>query len=157
MNHMPPILVERTIAADRSNADLRRVRSVTVNLAESPLSWLHARGGVNARQFAAGALLHADYIRAGLSPRVTMQWDDLPRGRHGGSSDTHQTGRIDAHSRFHAAMAEAGPGLRDVLWRVVCAEERLPHVEAALRWPRRAGKLVLTLALDRIADYYKVP
>ncbi len=28
--------------------------------------------------------------------------------------------------------------------------------ESALGWPARAGKLVLTIALDRIADYYRV-
>ena len=26
----------------------------------------------------------------------------------------------------------------------------------ALGWPARAGKLVLSLALDRVADYYRI-
>jgi hypothetical protein len=30
------------------------------------------------------------------------------------------------------------------------------QAETALRWPARAGKLVLTFALDRVADYYRV-
>jgi hypothetical protein len=29
--------------------------------------------------------------------------------------------------------------------------------ETALGWPARAGKLVLTLALDRVSDYYRIP
>jgi hypothetical protein len=28
--------------------------------------------------------------------------------------------------------------------------------ESPLGWPARAGKLVLTLALDRVADFYRV-
>ena len=30
------------------------------------------------------------------------------------------------------------------------------EAESALGWPARAGKLVLTLALDRIAGYYRI-
>ncbi|MEO8724228.1 MAG: DUF6456 domain-containing protein, partial [Sphingobium sp.] len=44
----------------------------------------------------------------------------------------------------------------DILWRVVCAGEGLSAAEQALGWPTRAGKLVLTLALDRVADYYRM-
>jgi hypothetical protein len=28
--------------------------------------------------------------------------------------------------------------------------------ETALGWPARSGKLVLAMALDRIADYYRI-
>jgi hypothetical protein len=28
--------------------------------------------------------------------------------------------------------------------------------ESSLGWPARAGKLVLVLALDRVADYYRI-
>jgi hypothetical protein len=59
-----------------------------------------------------------------------------------------------AKSRFEAAVAAAGPGLSDILWRVVCAGEGMRDAEAALGWPARAGKLVLCLALDRVADHY---
>ena len=58
--------------------------------------------------------------------------------------------------RFDDAIAAAGPGLSDILWRVVCAGEGMRDAESALGWPARAGKLVLTLALDRIADYYRI-
>ena len=50
-------------------------RSVSVNVAESPLSWLAARGLVDARQLEAGERLRGDYERAQLAPSVTMRWD----------------------------------------------------------------------------------
>lgn len=137
-----------------------RVRSVTVNLAESPLGWLLARGMVSARQFEAGERLRGDWTVAGLGPRVTMRWDAAPQSRTargpGGAMDP-TLAQIGAKRRFEAALAAAGSGLRDVLWRVVCAGEGLEVAEKGLGWPKRAGKLVLLMALDRIADHYGLP
>ena len=64
--------------------------------------------------------------------------------------------QIDAHRRFDAAVDAAGPGLADILWRVVCAGEGMREAETALGWPARAGKLVLSIALDRIANHYRL-
>ena len=64
--------------------------------------------------------------------------------------------QIAAKQRFAGAVAAAGPGLSDVLWRVVCAGETLPDAEKALAWPVRSGKLVLKLALDRVAGFYRI-
>jgi hypothetical protein len=149
-------LVEREI--DSSGANLRR-RSVTVNLGESPLSWLRARGHVDARQFEAGERLRGDYEIAALGPNVTMRWDASPRAprRRGADEPLDPThAQIAAKRRFDAAVAAVGPGLADILWRVVCAGEGLVASERALGWPSRAGKLVLGLALDRAADHYRL-
>ena len=64
--------------------------------------------------------------------------------------------QIDAKRRFQAAIDAAGPGLADILWRCVCAGEGMRDAETALGWPARAGKLVLTLAPDRVAAYYQI-
>ncbi|TCM22460.1 hypothetical protein EDF56_1011151 [Novosphingobium sp. PhB165] len=154
-------LVERTLTSEgpaRLAADSpkrRGPRSVTVNLAESSLSWLHARGHLSDRRFAAGELLRADWERAQLSPRVTMHWDPVRVG--GGGADLSPGERqIAAKARFDGAIAAAGSGLADVLWRVVCAGETVPTAEKTLGWPVRSGKLVLGLALDRVADFYRI-
>jgi len=139
---------------DRANR-----RSVTVNVAESPLGWLFSRGLVSQRQFDAGERLRFDWERAQLARRVTMSWDSAPmaRSRGGASSQPDLSGsQIDARRRFHAAIDSAGPGLADILWRVVCAGEGMRDAETALGWPARAGKLVLMFALDRVADYYRL-
>jgi Domain of unknown function (DUF6456) len=146
--------VEREI--DESGTGRAR-RRVTVNLAESPLDWLRARGHLDGRQFEAGERLRADYEMASLGPRVTMRWDPGPRsgGRRGAPEPMDPTlAQISAKRRFDGAIAVAGRGLADVLWRVVCAGEGLSEAEKALGWPSRAGKLVLCLALDRVADHY---
>ena len=155
------LLRERAVEGEvtvRRNAK-KATRTVTVNLAESPMGWLLSRGLVTLRQFEAGERLRADWERAQLSPRVTMSWDAAPvaRGRGGAGGRPDLTGtQIDARGRFNAAVDKAGPGLADILWRVVCAGEGMRDAETALGWPARAGKLVLTFALDRVADYYRI-
>lgn len=149
-------LAERTIGDEMAG---KRRRSVTVNLAESPLSWLRTRGHVDARQYEAGERLRMDYETASLGPRVTMRWGESPRGgRRGPPMAIDPTlAQIAAKRRFDAAVAAAGPGLADILWRVVCAGEGLGPAEKSLGWPARAGKLVLGLALDRVARHYGLP
>ena len=134
-------------------------RSVTVNKAESPLGWLLARGHVTLRQFDAGERLRSDWERAQLAPRITMAWNNTPVARDRGVSASGpdlSASQIDARKRFDAAIASAGPGLADILWRVVCAGDGMRDAETALGWPARAGKLVLTLALDRVANFYRI-
>ena len=137
----------------------RAVRSVTVNLAESPLGWLKARGHVSGRQYDAAERLREDWERSQLPPSVTMRWSGTPIGRPNGIAPE-ETGlgpaAVAARHRFDAAVAAVGGGLSDILWRVVCAGEGMRDVERALGWPTRAGKLVLTLALDRLADHYRI-
>jgi hypothetical protein len=137
----------------------RAARSVTVNMSESPLGWLFARGHVTRAQLDAGERLRMDWERAQLAPKVTMTWDSAPvaRGRGGAAVGPDPTAsQLDARRRFDAAIASAGPGLSDILWRVVCAGEGMREAESALGWPARAGKLVLTLALDRVASFYLI-
>jgi len=156
------VLSERAIGRDGETLHKgrkRAVRSVTVNLVESPLGWLFARGLVTRRQFDAGEQLRSDWERAGLAPQVTMRWDCAPIGSRtgsGGAQSSLAVSQIDARRRFEGAVAAAGPGLSDILWRIVCSGEGMRDAETALGWPARAGKVVLLLALDRIADYYRI-
>jgi len=132
---------------------------VTMNLAESPLGWLRARSLVSLRQYNAGEKLRSDFERASLGPSVTMRWDASgvsgPRGLAPGAPDP-TTGQVAARQRFDGALEAAGEGLSDILWRTICACEAMPDAERSLGWPARSGRLVLGMALDRVADYYRL-
>jgi hypothetical protein len=154
------LLVERSLpqddvsdkAAPRRGAAARPARSVTVNLAESPLGWFRARGLVDARQYEAGERLRGDWTIAGMAPRVTMRWDAGAPST--GDALDPALAQVAAKRRMEAALDAVGPGLKDVLWRIVCAGEGMEATERGLGWPARSGRVVLTLALDRLADSY---
>ena len=155
------LLAERPLPRDGRERTPKRgakpARSVTVNLTESPLGWLKARGLVSERQFVAGEALRGDWELASLGPAVTMRWDVPPPGSAARSAPDHEAPtlvQLAAKGRFDEAVAAVGEGLAGILWRVVCAGEGMREAEQALGWPARAGKLVLCLALDRLADHY---
>jgi hypothetical protein len=147
---MQRVLVERELTSEgpTRSAPRRGGRSVTVNAAESPLTWLHARGHLSDRQLDAGERLRADWERAQLSPSITMRWDPVRAKATGDRGLAPGERQIAAKARFEAALAAAGPGLADVLWRVVCAGEGLPDAERGLGWPVRSGK--------RVAVFYRI-
>jgi hypothetical protein len=152
---VPPLPDNRLLATRILPApDVVDRARVTVNLAEQPLAWLARRGHVSAAQLLAGERLRQDFHAAQLGPRVTMRWDPLPATRRGGGAPEPSGGQIAARRRFDAAVAACGPGLSDVLWRVICVGEGLETAERALGWPVRSGKLVLQLALDRLVVHY---
>ena len=163
MSCLKPHLVECELTNEgpvrgRRGAATRRAgrRSVTVNLSESPLAWLYARGHLDERLFLAGERLRGDFERAQIAPSVTMWWDPM-RVDGGGAAPLNPTERqISAKRRFDGALTAAGRNLADILWRVVCAGETLPCAEKALDWPARSGKLVLGIALDRVAEFYRI-
>jgi hypothetical protein len=154
------ILVEQPIGDEKARIGGKRraARSVTVNQAESPLGWLLSRGHLTRRQYDAGERLRLDYERSALAPRVTMAWDSSPVARSRGGKPIGPEAslvQIDARRRFDQAIAVAGPGLSDILWRIVCSGGR-NAAEGALGRPARARKLVLTIALDHVAEFYRI-
>ena len=156
---MKQYLAERELTSEgprRRGGVAPRRRSVTVNLAESPLGWLHARGHLSDRLFDAGERLRADYECAQIAPGVTMRWEPVRIRGTNVNVLTPGERQIAAHRRFDEAIAAAGKGLEDILWRVVCACETVTAAEKELEWPARSGKLVLRLALERVADFYRI-
>ena len=130
--------------------------SVMVNETESPLAWLRLRKIIDGVQFDAGERLRRDFTLAGIQPRMTI---DLTapiianaRGqtRQPLLSDT----VLAAKQRFSAAMRAAGPGLNDLLFDVCCHLRGLEAVERRNCWPTRSAKVVLGIALDRLAEHY---
>ena len=133
------------------------------NLGESPLAWLARRRDKLGRPWlepveaAAGERLREEFHRAGSLGRLTMNWDGGPRvdGGRGLGLEPAERGRA-AKDRIAAALAAAGPGLREILEQVCLAGTALEAAERALGLPRRAGKTVLKLALQRLVAHYRM-
>ena len=135
--------------------------SVLVNDSESPLAWLARRKGrdgramISAEQFLAGERLRAEFTRAQMSPRVTSSWE-APSGKSsGGGGAGEMTDLIVAsRQRMQQAMTACGPEFSGLLMDVCCFLRGLEDVERERGWPPRSAKVVLQLALDRLARHY---
>ena len=136
-------------------------RTATIHIGESILTWLYAHKRISAPQVQAGNALQRDFLLAGLMPNVTMHWGDpaamSSTARSAPIPVDLNPARLDARRRFDAALDHVGPGLADICWRTICAGESIGDAERNLSWPARSGRLVLTLALDRLVQYYRIP
>lgn len=149
-------LAQRQIATDSGRAN------VTVDEGESPLAWLARRRGRDGRaliephQLQAGERLRADFTRANLMPRTTSNWDSPissdRRGsnRAGDFTDT----MVAARQHVHQALDTVGPEFAGLLLDVCCFLKGLEDIEREHTWPARSAKVVLQLALDRLARHY---
>lgn len=132
---------------------------VGVHVGESPLAWLARRRDrdgaplIDSGQFAAGERLRADFTRARLGGLVS-NWRDGERISGGRPDETLSDASLAARRRVTAALSAVGPELAGVLIDVCCSLKGLEQVEMERRWPPRAGKVVLKMALDRLKAHY---
>jgi hypothetical protein len=63
---------------------------------------------------------------------------------------------LAAKQRFAHALRAAGPGLQDILIDVCCHLTGLEDAERQRGWPQRSAKIVLQIALDRLAHHYGI-
>lgn len=155
-------LIDRRATASRRGAAPQPL----VNEAESPLGWLRSRRDksgeplISEAQFMAGERLRVDFTVAQLSPRVTSAWDmSVPSGARGRSGARPESLEVNeralaAKQRFLRAVDEVGPELSGILVEVCCLSRGLEAAERRLGWPQRSAKLVLQIALTRLARHY---
>lgn len=136
-----------------------------VNEAESPLAWLARRKDrdghsfVSPAQLLAGEKLRADFTRAGLTPRVTANWiAPVAQGRRGAgdAASAFADVVIAAKDRLARTLDAVGPEFAGLLLDVCCFLKGLETVERERRWPPRTARIVLSLALDRLARHYGI-
>jgi hypothetical protein len=132
---------------------------------EGPLAWLRRRRDrdgqrlITEPQFDAGERLAADFRRAQLTPRVTADWSApiasrrMRRAAPGAGAELSDKVAA-ARTRVQRALAAVGPELAGILIDVCCLEIGLEAAERAQRWPQRAGKVVLQMALTGLARHY---
>lgn len=151
---------EKTVASE----DGGRPRRIRYNVAESPLAGLARRRDKGGARFlsdemvAAGERLREDFELAQMGPRVAQNWDRFLTG--GGSRGAYDSGTgpasgpSGARERVALALADLGPGLSDVVLRCCCFLEGLEAAEKRMGWSARSGKIVLRIALQRLARHY---
>lgn len=133
---------------------------------ESPLSWLASRKDKEGRpliareEFEAGEALRRDYTLALLQQRVTSSWSALPtadtRRRGAGTGIELTDAAIAARDRVNRALIAVGPELAGILIDVCCYLKGLEALEKSAGWPQRSGKIVLQIALQRLARHYGI-
>lgn len=146
-------------------APARHPETPGFNPAECPVGWLSRRRDkdgqpmISQNQLAAAERLRADFWFAGMTPRVTSSWS--PAGFGGASRRSApgtgvdlQDAQIAAAERVRRALAAVGPELTSILIDVCCHLKRLESVERTAGWPQRSAKVILQLALTRLARHY---
>jgi hypothetical protein len=133
--------------------------------ASTPLALLRRRRHKDGRplvsdaQLSAAEMLSADFWRGQLSPRVTANWSELAPARRSrrstpGAGVEMRDRVVAARQRFQRALDAVGPELAGLLVDVSCHDIGLEAAGQARGWPQRAAKVVLDLALTRLARHY---
>lgn len=132
------------------------------NEGESPLAWLARRKDRDGRPFLApshveaGERFRRDVTQALILQRVTANWEAaIASARRSGDAGVHVTEvAIDARRRLSAAFEAVGPDLAGLLTDVCGYLKGLELVESERGWPQRSAKVVLKIALERLALHY---
>jgi hypothetical protein len=147
----------------RLKAEEREGHAVMVNLAESPLAWLRRRKGpdgkamIDAAAFAAGERLRRDLTIAGTLPSVSANWSaSVAAGPRGPARFEASEAMLAARQRVDRALRAVGPEMSGLLVDICGFLKGLEQVERERGWPARSAKLILTMALARLAAHYGV-
>jgi hypothetical protein len=133
---------------------------VKVNDSESPLAWLASRKGRDGRtligqhQFVAGERLRSDFTRGHMSPRITSSWSGTGRTQGYAGAGEMTDVMVASRQRVRLALEACGPEFAGLLMDVCCFLRGLEDIERERGWPSRSAKVVLQLALDRLARHY---
>jgi hypothetical protein len=142
-------------AGPGTDGRLRHMRSF---MAETPLQGLARRRDASGAPFlprdlvAAGERLREDFelSQIGLVP----SWEMVVEAARGPDAGVPAAARA-ARTRLLAAIDELGPGLADVSVSCCCLLEGLEALERRLSWSARSGKVVLRIALERLARHHR--
>ena len=155
--------------ADKFQAQHREIDETVIephgavkrNEAESPLAWLArrkdraGRAMLDPASFAAGERFRHDFTLAGLQPRVTSDWSNPVSGAALGDRGMHISDlMVAARQRLDTALEALGPELGSLVIDVCGFLKGLETVEAEHGWPARSAKVVLGIALARLAAHY---
>lgn len=140
----------------------RTERRIRYSAPETPLNGLARRRDKSGKPFldhtlvAAGERLREDFELSQMGTSITQNWERLMTGRLDGAHGAGERGfgPAAARDRVTRALNDLGPGLGDVALRCCCYLEGLESTERRMGWSARSGKIVLRIALQRLARFY---
>lgn len=133
------------------HAPLLKLYNRQRNMAHKYLSETHLQ---------AGQKLFDLFVKANLRPNVTMNWENLQsvkQSHHTGGKDMgfSETTYI-ARRELYESLSHVGQEFSAILVEICLFGNGLEATEKAMNWPARSAKLLLTMALDRLAEYYQL-
>ncbi len=156
---------EEAFRVQQSLIERRRVAheglsvEVAVNVQESPLAWLASRKGRGGKALVEPFLLEAgerfrrDLTAGQIMPSVTANWSVVSStGANIGM--TYSDLVIAARQRVDRALVAVGPEFSGILIDVCGFLKGLEAIEADHNWPARSAKVVLGMALAKLARHY---
>jgi hypothetical protein len=135
---------------------------VSVHDNESPLTWLYRRRDrsgksfLSAEEFQAGERLRRDITTAQLLPHVTMRWEEsfVKSAYSPFNGDNISNSVVTAKQRLKKAIDAVGPEFSSLLIDTCGFLKSLDISERERQWPARSGKVILKLALGKLATHY---
>lgn len=105
-------------------------------------------------QLDAGERLRRDFTISQMDARVTADWSFTLGSKTRRDPAEVSDMVLSARERLAQALDAVGSGLSGALVEVCCHQRGLEEMERGFGWPQRSGKVVLQIALDRLADHY---
>ncbi|MHA1539427.1 MAG: DUF6456 domain-containing protein [Alphaproteobacteria bacterium] len=148
------------LALEKTKTGVQRAR----NLTQSPLDYYYKRKQITEAQYKAGRRLNADFVYSGMSPSVTMRYQNFMMGgtkqKKGQRFDPANDNQIDAKERFSGAVSGVGRVLSPILIHVCCFEGSAGDWVAmngrAGRQGKTEGMVTLRIALEHLAMHYEL-
>jgi hypothetical protein len=123
---------------------------------QSTLDYMMQHGMIDRARYEAATLFIADYELATTSAHLTMDLSaPIPKHRRSGPG-TISDAVIDAVSRCKAALAAVGAPINRLILDVCINDLALLEIERDQQWPRSSAKIVIAIALERLARHYRL-
>lgn len=110
------------------------------------------------RHLYAGQRLFKNFLNANLQPNITMDWNKLNSVKQNHYMGKKESGFSEnnyiARTKLYDSLKHVGEEFSAILVEICIFGNGLEATEKTMNWPARSGKLLLTLALDKLADFY---